>query len=98
MADITVQELHDLADVTVVDVREPFEFETGRVPGAVNIPLQTVPDSVGQLDADKPVYVICQHGVRSERAASFLESRGFDVVNVLGGTSAWAEAGLPLER
>jgi rhodanese-related sulfurtransferase len=98
MADITVQDLHELDGVTVIDVREPFEFEAGRVPGAVNIPLQTVPDATERLDPEKPVYVICQHGVRSERAASFLESRGFDVVNVLGGTSAWAEAGLPLER
>lgn len=98
MADISVQDLHDLDGVSVVDVREPDEFASGRVPGAVNIPLQTVPDALDRLDPEKPVYLICQHGVRSERAASFLEGRGFDVVNVLGGTSAWAEAGLPLER
>ncbi len=98
MAEITVQELHERDGVTVIDVREPFEFEDGHVPGAANVPLQTVPDAVDRLDPDETLYVICQHGVRSERAAGYLESRGFDVVNVVGGTSAWSEAGLPLER
>lgn len=98
MEEISVSQLHDLDDVTVIDVREPDEFAGGHVPGAVNIPLQTVPDSLDRLDADKPVYLICQAGMRSERAATFLDARGFDTVNVLGGTGAWASAGLPLEH
>lgn len=98
MAEITVQELRELDDIVLVDVREPSEYEAGRVPGAVNVPLQTVPDALDTLDPERPVYLICAHGMRSERAASFLESRGFDTVNVLGGTAAWAEADFPLER
>lgn len=98
MEEISVSQLRDLEDVTVIDVREPDEFAGGHVPGAVNIPLQTVPDSLDRLDPEKPVYVICQHGMRSERAATFLDARGFDTVNVLGGTSAWAAADLPLEN
>jgi rhodanese-related sulfurtransferase len=98
MEEISVSQLHDLDDATVIDVREPDEFAGGHVPGAVNIPLQTVPDSLDRLDPDKPVYVICQHGMRSERAATFLDARGFDTVNVLGGTSAWMAADLPIEH
>lgn len=98
MEEITVSQLRDLDGVTVIDVREPDEFAGGHIPGAVNVPLQTVPDSLESLDPEKPVYVVCQHGMRSERAATFLDSRGFDTVNVLGGTSAWAAADLPLEN
>ncbi|WP_243697034.1 rhodanese-like domain-containing protein [Labedella endophytica] len=90
--------MHDLEGVTVIDVREPDEFTGGHIPGAVNIPLQTVPDNLDAIDADKPVYVVCQHGMRSERAATFLDTRGFDTVNVLGGTSAWMAADLPVEH
>ncbi|PSL38009.1 rhodanese-related sulfurtransferase [Labedella gwakjiensis] len=98
MDEISVSELHDLDGVTVIDVREPDEFAGGHVPGAVNVPLQTVPDSLDRFDPEKPVYLICQAGMRSERAATFLDARGFDTVNVTGGTSAWASAGLPLEH
>ena len=98
MEEISVSQLHDLEDVTVVDVREPDEFAGGHVPGAVNIPLQSVPENLDSFDPDKPVYLICQAGMRSERAASYLDARGFDTVNVLGGTGAWASAGLPLEH
>ncbi|RUQ98328.1 rhodanese-like domain-containing protein [Labedella endophytica] len=98
MEEITVSQLHDLEGVTVIDVREPDEFTGGHIPGAVNIPLQTVPDNLDAIDADKPVYVVCQHGMRSERAATFLDTRGFDTVNVLGGTSAWMAADLPVEH
>lgn len=98
MHEITVSQLNDLDDVTVVDVREPDEFAGGHVPGAVNIPLQSVPDNLDAFDPEKPVYLICQAGMRSERAATFLDARGFDTVNVQGGTGAWAAAGLPLEN
>jgi rhodanese-related sulfurtransferase len=98
MQEITVQELHELDGVTLIDVREPYEFEGGRVAGAVNVPLQSVPEGADSLDPDQPVYLICQHGMRSERAAAYLESRGFDTVNVSGGTSAWTDAGFPLDR
>jgi rhodanese-related sulfurtransferase len=98
MEEITVSQLRDLDGVAIIDVREPDEYANGHVPGAVNVPLQTVPEAIEQLDPDKPVYLICQHGIRSERAAAFLDSRGFDTVNVLGGTAAWAAADLPLDH
>lgn len=78
---------------TVIDVREPFEFEAGHVPGADLIPMQSVPQHVDRLPTDKPVYVICASGNRSLTAARFLRQSGIEAYSVAGGTSAWANAG-----
>ena len=79
--------------VTVIDVREADEYEAGHVPGAVLIPLAEVPDRIGEIPSDQPVYLICQGGGRSRRATEFLAAEGFDVTNVDGGTKAWIESG-----
>lgn len=81
--------------VTVVDVREPHEYEDGHVPGATLIPLGEVPDRVAEVPADRTVYVVCAMGGRSARAAEHLAGQGRDVVNVAGGTKAWIAAGHP---
>jgi rhodanese-related sulfurtransferase len=83
---------------TVIDVREPWEFATGHVPGARLVPLATVPQAIGGLPADEPVYVICAVGARSAQAAHYLSQRGIDARTVDGGTGEWIEAGLPVER
>jgi len=77
----------------VVDVREDHEFEAGHVPGAKHIPLSTVPDCVSELPHGEQIWLICQGGVRSMKAANFLLEQGFDVVSVAGGTGAWIAAG-----
>ncbi len=79
----------------LVDVREPNEYVEAHVGAAWLVPLQTVPTIVDQLPTDAPVYVICHAGGRSHQAAVYLRQHGVDAVNVLGGTSAWLEAGLP---
>lgn len=79
----------------LIDVREPDEYLEAHVGGARLVPLQNVPDVVGELRADQPVYVICLTGGRSHQAASLLRSEGIDAINVLGGTAAWVRAGLP---
>lgn len=78
---------------TVIDVRQPDEYESGHVPGAVLIPLAEVPDRLGEVPTDEPVYVICQSGGRSRRASEFLVAQGVDATNVAGGTKAWIESG-----
>ena len=83
---------------TVIDVREPWEFATGHVPGARLVPLATVPQAIGDLPADEPVYVICAVGARSAQAAHYLSQRGIDARTVDGGTGEWIEAGLPVAR
>ncbi len=81
----------------LIDVREPDEYVQAHVGGARLVPLQNVPEVVPELPTDQPVYVICLSGGRSHRAASFLRSQGIDAINVLGGTTAWLQAGLPYQ-
>jgi glyoxylase-like metal-dependent hydrolase (beta-lactamase superfamily II)/rhodanese-related sulfurtransferase len=86
------------ANAVVVDVREPEEYAHGHVPGAVSLPQSDLALRLDEVPRDRPVYLICQGGVRSLRAAQFLKQVGFDsVVSVRGGTGAWAEAGKPLD-
>lgn len=80
---------------TVIDVREPHEYEEGHVPGAKLIPLGEVPDRVAEVPTDRTVYLVCAVGGRSMRAAEHLAAQGRDVVNVAGGTTGWIAAGHP---
>jgi rhodanese-related sulfurtransferase len=82
------------SDAAVIDVREPEEFASGHVPGAVNLPQADLATRLDEVPRDRPVLVICQGGFRSLRAAQFLRQRGFaDVASVQGGTEAWRAAG-----
>lgn len=83
------QALNQKEDITVLDVREVDEFQAGHIEGALNAPLSTLDKEYEQLDSSKRYYVICQGGMRSERACQFLEAKGFDVVNVEGGMNQW---------
>jgi rhodanese-related sulfurtransferase len=82
------------SDAVVVDVREPEEFAMGHVPGAVNLPQADLAMRLDEVPRDRPVFVICQGGFRSLRAAQFLGQCGIsDVASVKGGTGAWRAAG-----
>jgi rhodanese-related sulfurtransferase len=100
-AEVTVAELAAiLADdpsTPLIDVRNPEEYAAGRVPGAVLVPMHTVPVRLQEIPTDRPVYLVCAVGGRSGQVAAWLEPQGYDVVNVLGGTQAWAMSGYPLE-
>lgn len=95
---VTVRELHaNLDEAYVLDVRDPDEFKGGHVPGAVPMPMPTVPVRYSELPRDTPIWVICQSGGRSHTAATWLAHQGYDVRNVQGGTSEWISAGLPVQ-
>jgi len=83
-------------NVSVIDVREHDEYISGHIPGAIHIPLSTIP--VRQTEIDKSIthYLICEVGGRSGQAGKFLEEQGFNVVNVIGGTGALRQIGTPL--
>lgn len=84
-------------EVIALDVREPEEYAHGHVPGAVNLPQADLASRLDELPRDRPIYVVCQAGLRSLRAAKFLKQVGFDqVASVRGGTDAWQVAGKPL--
>jgi glyoxylase-like metal-dependent hydrolase (beta-lactamase superfamily II)/rhodanese-related sulfurtransferase len=81
----------------LLDVREPEEYAHGHIPGAVNLPQSDLASQLKNLPRDRPVWIVCQAGLRSRRAAQFLMQMGFEqVVSVQGGTAAWKGAGKPL--
>jgi hydroxyacylglutathione hydrolase len=84
--------------IVVLDVREPIEWDTGHVPGAILISLGTLKDRLHELPPEAGITVICEAGVRSSAAASILQAAGFiGVANVLEGTGGYRNAGLPLQ-
>ncbi|GLS16342.1 MULTISPECIES: rhodanese-like domain-containing protein [Hydrogenophaga] len=80
----------------LLDVREPWEFQTASVPPAegfdlVHMPMRSVPARFAELDRDQPIACLCHHGARSAQVAYFLADQGFTrVVNVQGGIDAWS--------
>lgn len=84
----------------LIDVREPAEFATGHAMGARNVPLAALDGGKG-LPANKalPLVVLCATGARAPRAVAQLRKAGFATVHTLaGGTAAWREANLPIEK
>lgn len=76
----------------LLDVREPWEWNLCRLPDAILIPMGELPARLNELDKEAVTVVICHHGVRSYRAARYLETAGFgDVINLSGGVQAWAD-------
>lgn len=71
--------------VTLLDTRTPQEYSKGHVKGFVNIPVDELRERIGELDKTKPVYVICQSGLRSYIASRILTGNGFDAYNFAGG-------------
>jgi rhodanese-related sulfurtransferase len=85
----------------VLDVREPGEFAAGHLREAKNIPLQELPKRIGELEKakSKNVIIVCQSGLRSNKAASQLNQAGFGAVYSLnGGLAAWQAQGLPVTK
>jgi rhodanese-related sulfurtransferase len=90
-----------LAEVQLLDVREPDEFvgPLGHVPGAVLIPLGQLAGRAGELSKDKPIVAICKSGGRSAQAVNALRGAGFkDLANLPGGMLRWNQEGLEVER
>lgn len=71
--------------VQLLDVRTVGEYKRGHIEGFMNIPVDSLRDNLGELDPSKPVYVICQSGVRSYIASRILTQRGFNCFNFSGG-------------
>jgi adenylyltransferase/sulfurtransferase len=86
----TAELLRDGADITLLDVREPWEAEIAALPGSVLIPLGEIQDRVGELDPAKPIIAYCHGGVRSLRAAGALQAAGLQVRSMAGGIEGWS--------
>ncbi len=101
LAEVSVEEARGLLgepDAFLLDVREPSEYEEGRIPGAYPLPQHQLANRLSEVPMEKRVLVVCRTGNRSENAARFLIQRDYRrVTNIRGGTQAWAEAGLPVD-
>ena len=78
------------SDLTILDVRQPKEYESGHIPAAKLIPVGDLGDRISELDPEKPTLVYCAVGGRSRVAAQMLSGKGFrEVINLAGGIRAW---------
>lgn len=102
---VTAGELDELlstrADVRLLDVRTPGEFESAHIRGAYNVPLDTLGEHAADIRAhvDRPVVLVCQSGARARRAEEALRISGMPNLHVLdGGVNGWMAAGRPVQR
>jgi rhodanese-related sulfurtransferase len=84
-------------DVQLVDVREPYEHEAGRIADDVHIELDRLTEQAGSLDRARPIVFYCRTGSRSALATQAFAASGFRAHNLTGGLKAWVEQGLPIE-
>jgi len=97
MRQLSATQLRDwLADAgrarpVLLDVREPWEFETCRIAGSISMPMRGIPARYHELGRDGDIVMVCHHGARSFQAGMFLEQMGFTrIINLQGGVAAWA--------
>lgn len=88
---VDVNDLEELfSKINLIDVREQYEYRSGHLPTAKNIPMgELLDDPEKFLDKSKEYYIICQSGSRSSRTCSMLKKHGYNVINVSGGTGGY---------
>lgn len=85
-ANFVSQYMHYKNQITVLDVREEYEYEQYYLPGSMFVPLDDLHYKINKIPSNKPIYVICEHGIRSIQATMILYDAGYhDVYNVMGG-------------
>jgi rhodanese-related sulfurtransferase len=92
-----VAELLGEGETQLVDVREPYEHDAGRIAGATHIELERLPAEAESLDRDRRIVFYCRSGSRSALAADAFKAAGYDAYNMDGGLKAWVASGLPIE-
>jgi rhodanese-related sulfurtransferase len=91
------KELVDGGDAQLIDVREQYEWDAGRIPGATHINLEALGNRADEIDKGRPVVFQCRVGNRSAFSTEAFRNAGYDAYNMAGGIEAWAAAGLPME-
>jgi rhodanese-related sulfurtransferase len=92
-----VAELLGDGEAQLVDVREPYEHEAGRIAGGTHIELDRLPAEADALERGRPLVFFCRSGSRSALAAQAFRASGYDAYNLDGGLEGWVASGLPLE-
>ena len=92
-----VKQMLDAGEIELVDVREQYEWDAGRIAGARHIELERLAARAEELPRDKPLVFQCRLGARSAMATQAFRASGWDAYNLTGGISAWVDRGLPIE-
>jgi hydroxyacylglutathione hydrolase/adenylyltransferase/sulfurtransferase len=91
-----VRELLDAGEVQLVDVRETYEWDAGRIDGARHVEVAQLAGEAETIDRDRPVVFSCRSGSRSAMATQAFRRAGYDAYNLSGGILAWVDRGLPI--
>jgi rhodanese-related sulfurtransferase len=92
-----VAELIGDGGAQLIDVREPYEHDAGRIAGDLHIELERLTAEAGAIDRERPVVFYCRSGSRSALAAQAFGASGYSAHNLTGGLKAWVKDGLPIE-
>jgi rhodanese-related sulfurtransferase len=92
-----VKEALDKGDVVLIDVREPYEWEAGRIPGTTHIELERLASRADEVPTDRPIVFTCRLGLRSAMAMQAFRASGWDAYHMGGGVTRWVKEGLPFE-
>lgn len=92
-----VAELHESGDAELIDVRQDYEHEAGRIAGTRHIEINALTANAESIPRDRTVVFYCRSGSRSGMAAEAFAQAGWDAHNLSGGLIAWVERGLPIE-
>jgi rhodanese-related sulfurtransferase len=95
--EVTTDELAEVLNPFVLDVRRHEEWVEKRLPGVTLLPMDQLNERIEEVPSDQRIFVICAVGGRSARVAEALRNAGYDAVNVAGGTNKWVEEGRPFE-
>ena len=92
-----VKEMLDSGQIELVDVREQYEWDAGRVAGSTHIELERLAGRAESLPRDRPIVFSCRLGARSAMAAQAFRTAGWDAYTMTGGLTKWVALGLPIE-
>jgi len=92
-----VKALQDAGEIQLVDVREDYEWNAGRIAGARHVEIAVLRSEAATIDRATPVVFVCRTGARSGMAAQAFRASGYDAYNLEGGLVAWTARGLALE-
>jgi rhodanese-related sulfurtransferase len=85
------------SEMTVVDVREPYERDAGHIEGSAHIELVDLSERAGEINRERPVVFYCRVGARSAMAAAAFRAAGYDAHSMRGGLVRWVDEGRALE-
>ena len=98
--ELTPSQLNEALDrdqIVLIDVREPYEWEAGRIAGARHIEIERLAGRADEVPSDRPVVFMCRLGIRSAMATQAFRASGWDAYHLGGGIQRWVNEGLPID-